>query len=90
VQDDSFEGVDSLVVCPFTSDGTEAPLFRLPVEPNPDNGLRAVGRLMVDKITAVPKSKMGQRIGWLNAADVARLNRSILVFLGLAASSRAR
>jgi mRNA interferase MazF len=45
---------------------------------------------MVDKITAVPKSKMGQRIGSLNAADVARLNRSILVFLGLAASSRAR
>ena len=30
VQDDSFEGVDSLVVCPFTSDTTEAPLFRLP------------------------------------------------------------
>jgi mRNA interferase MazF len=70
--------------------GAEAPLFRLPVEPNPGNGLRAVRRLMVDKITAVPKSKMDQRIGSLNAADVARLNRSILVFLGLAASSRAR
>ena len=34
-QDDSFEGLDSLVVCPFTSDTTEAPFFRLPVEPNP-------------------------------------------------------
>jgi hypothetical protein len=33
---------------------------------------------------------MGQRIGSLEAADIVRLNRSILVFLGLAASSRAR
>ena len=90
VQDDSFEGVDSLVVCPFTSDPTEAPLFRLPVEPNPGNGLLAARRLMVDKITAVPESKMGQRIGSLDAADLVRLNRSILVFLGLAAASRAR
>ena len=90
VQDDSFEGVDLLVVCPFTSDTTEAPLFRLPVEPNPGNGLRAACRLMVDKVTPVPKSKMGRRIGSLDAADIIRLNRSILVFLGLAASSRAR
>ena len=90
VQDDSFESVDSLVVCPFTSDATEAPLFRLAVEPNPGNGLRAACRLMVDKITAVPKPKMGQRIGSLDAADVVRLNRSILVFLGLAVSPRTK
>lgn len=90
VQDDSFESLDSLIVCPFTSDPTGAPLFRLPVEPDARNGLRAVCRLMVDKITAVPKSKMGQRIGSLDAADIVRLNRSMLVFLGLAASSRAK
>jgi mRNA interferase MazF len=89
-QDDSFEGVDSLVLCPFTRDATEAPLFRLPVEPNPGNGLRAECRLMVDKITAVPKSKIGQRIGSLDAVDIVRLNRSMLVFLGLAASPRAK
>ena len=50
--------------------------------------LRAARRLMVDKITAVPKSEMGQRMGSLDAADIVRLNRSILVFLGLAASFR--
>jgi mRNA interferase MazF len=90
VQDDRFEGLDSLVVCPFTSDTTEAPLFRLPVEPDARNGLQAICRLMVDKITAVPKSKMGQKIGLLDAADMVRLNRSMLVFLGLATSSRAK
>ncbi len=90
VQEDSFEDVDSLVVCPFTSNTTEAPLFRLPIEPNPANGLRAACCLMVDKLTAVPKLKMGRRVGSLDAADIIRLNRSILVFLGLAASSRVR
>ncbi len=90
VQDDSFEGLDLLVVCPFTSDTTEAPLFRLPVEPDARNGLRATCRVMVDKITAVPKSKIGQRIGSLNAGDLVRLNRLMLVFLGLAVSSRVK
>ncbi len=30
VQDDSFDGTDSITVCAFTSDATDAPLFRLP------------------------------------------------------------
>ncbi|WP_342629772.1 type II toxin-antitoxin system PemK/MazF family toxin [Nguyenibacter vanlangensis] len=90
VQDDSFDGTDSNTVCAFTSDPTEAPLFRLPVEPNPRNGLRAVSRLMVDKITTVPKSKVGAYVGRLDDADLVRLNQAILVFLGLAVSPRGR
>jgi mRNA interferase MazF len=39
---------------------------------------------MVDKVTTVPKSRLGQRIGQLSNADLLRLNRSLLVFLGLA------
>jgi mRNA-degrading endonuclease toxin of MazEF toxin-antitoxin module len=44
VQDDSFDATDSITVCAFTSDETEAPLFRLPVEPNHRNGLIATSR----------------------------------------------
>ena len=43
-------------------------------------------RLLVDKITAVPKSKLGKRIGLLDDRDIARLNQAILVFLGLTVS----
>ena len=88
VQDDSFDATDSITVCAFTSDETDAPLFRLPVQPNERNGLRAVCRLMVDKITTVPKSKIGARIGRLEDEDILRLNQAVLVFLGLASSSR--
>lgn len=90
VQDDSFDGTDSITVCAFTSDATEAPLFRLPVEPNERNGLHLPSRLMVDKITTVPKSKMGGQVGRLDDEDIVRLNQAIMVFLGLAVSPRAK
>ena len=88
VQDDSFDATDSITVCAFTTDPTEAPLFRLLVEPNERNGLRSPSRLMVDKITTVPKSKVGERIGRLDDENMVRLNQAVMVFLGLAVSPR--
>lgn len=84
VQDDRFAATASVTVCPFTSDPTDAPLLRLAVEPTQTNGLITRSRLMVDKITTVPKEKLGRRIGRLGDDDVVRLNRAILIFLGLA------
>ena len=88
VQDDSFSAADSITLCAFTTDKTDAPLFRLKIEPNERNGLRAPCRLMVDKITTVPKSKIGERVGRLDDEDVLRLNQAMLVFLGLADSPK--
>jgi mRNA interferase MazF len=90
VQDDSFDATDSITICAFTTDGTDAPLFRLPVEPSERNGLFSPSRLMVDKITTVPKSKIGSHIGHLDDEDILRLNQAILVFLGLAVSPRTK
>jgi mRNA interferase MazF len=86
LQDDSFDGTESITICAFTTDDTDAPLFRLPVEPNERNGLRIPCHLMVDKVTTVPKSKVGAHIGRLDDEDILRLNRAVLVFLGLATS----
>src|SRR5580658_9219186 len=90
VQDDNFDGTESITVCAFTTSETEAPLFRLAVEQNERNGLRAACRLMVDKITTVPKTKLGARVGRLDDEDLLRLNQAVLVFLGLAVSPRAK
>jgi mRNA interferase MazF len=84
VQDDRFATVDSITLCIFTTDATEAALFRLPIEPTAGNGLKKVSRLMADKILTVPRAKLGQRLGRLGDEDMVRLNRAILVFLGLA------
>ena len=83
VQDDRFDGTASITVCVFTTDETDAPLFRLPVTPRAENGLRNVSRLMVDKLTTVHKSRLGKQLGRLDDADMARLNQAILIFLGL-------
>jgi mRNA interferase MazF len=88
VQDDSFDATDSITICALTTDETEAPLFRLVVQPTDRNGLRLACRIMVDKITTVPKSKVGARAGRLDDEDILRLNQAMLVFLGLAASPR--
>jgi mRNA-degrading endonuclease toxin of MazEF toxin-antitoxin module len=53
LQDDRFDGTASITICAFTTDPTDAPLFRLPVVPSDGNGLRVSCRLMVDKITTV-------------------------------------
>jgi mRNA interferase MazF len=90
VQDNSFDATDSITICAFTSDGAEAPLFRLVVKPNERNGLRTTSRLMVDKITTVPKSKIGGQIGRLDDEDIVRLNQAMLVFLGMAVSPRVK
>lgn len=84
IQDDHFD-TDSVTVCPFTSDPTDAPLFRLHVEPNPTNGMTTGSRLMVDKITTVRRTKLRERVGVLDDVDVVRLNRAMVVFLGIAA-----
>jgi mRNA interferase MazF len=84
VQDDAFAERDSVTVCLMTTDPTDLPAFRIPVEPTADNGLRAASQLMVDKVTTVQRSRLGQRIGCLADDALLRLNRSLLVFLGLA------
>ena len=84
VQDDDFDATRSVTICALTTDPAEAPLFRLRVEPSTENGLHNASSLMVDKLTTVPREKLGSRIGRLTDEDVVRLNRAMLVFLGLA------
>jgi mRNA interferase MazF len=83
VQDDHFDATASITICVLTTDPTEAPLFRLPVEPDALNGLDRASSLMVDKLTTVPRTSLGERIGRLADEDAVRLDRGIVVFLGL-------
>jgi mRNA interferase MazF len=87
VPDDRFDATASVTVCAFTTDPTDAPLLRLPVELSERNGLRAPCRLMVDKITTVPRTRLGSRLGRLDDAEMLRLNRAMVVLLGLAGTT---
>lgn len=86
LQDDAFDATASVTICPFTTHAVDAPLIRLPIEPSERNGLRASSQLMIDKITTVSKKKLESRVGRLSDEDLVRVNRAVVVFLGLAGS----
>jgi len=88
--DDAFDATASIAVCLLTTDPTEAPLFRLVLEPDDQNGLKAPSRIMVDKVVTVAKDRLGSRIGRMSDSVSLRLNQALAVFLGLAMSPRAR
>ena len=84
IQDDAFDSTASVTVCPLTTDIVDAPLLRIHLEPDSANGLSMPSRIMVDKVTTMPKAKLGERIGRLSDTDMVALSRSLFVFLGLA------
>ena len=84
VQDDHFDATASVTVCAFTTDPIDAPLFRVLIDADEVTGIREPSRLMVDKITTIPRSKLGERIGQLRDDDLVRLSRALVVVLGLA------
>src|SRR5215469_6635947 len=83
VQDDRFEALGSAIVCPLTTDPTDAPTVRPSVDPDEQNGLRERCGFMVDKLTAVPRIRLGHRVGRLSTRSMASLNSAIAVVLGL-------
>ena len=73
----------SVVICPMTSELAEAD-FRIAIEPGPATGLRVCSQVMADKPVTVRRERIGQRIGQLGAAEMARLNMALALVMGLA------
>jgi mRNA interferase MazF len=84
VQHDRFDAVGSIVVCGISTEVLDVPSYRVTVEPSDLNGLRQSSSVMLDKIAAVPRAKLGRRIGVLEPAHMTRLDEALLIFLGLA------
>jgi mRNA interferase MazF len=84
IQDDRFDATSSVMVCPLTSDPIEIPLLRIPLSPSDSNGLAEPSSIMLDKVTTMPRSKLGERIGRVSDAEMLALSRRLVVFLGLA------
>ena len=84
VQSDLFSNHATVTVLPVISTVADAPLFRLPVDPSSDNGLRAKSFVMVDKTMSIRTEKLGAAFGRLGRADMIRVNRALALFLGIA------
>jgi mRNA interferase MazF len=82
--DDRFDATDSITICPVTSDPTEIPLLRIPLADEQTSGLPQPSSIMVDKVTTLPRSKLGEHIGTVSDTTILALSRALIVFLGLA------
>ncbi|HYD69121.1 type II toxin-antitoxin system PemK/MazF family toxin [Azospirillum sp.] len=74
----------SLILAPITTDLRDLPGFRIRVPPSEENGLREVSEIMIDKPLTVPRANVQQRIGRIDAETLGKLNRALMIVLGLA------
>jgi mRNA interferase MazF len=84
IQSDLFEELPSVTLCLVTSELRAAPIFRVTVDPSPDNGLRRVSQVQVDKVLTVARDRIGSTIGRLDDETMLKVNRSLAVVLGIA------
>lgn len=73
----------SCLLAPLTTELIGLSTYRVTVAPIPGTGLAELSEIMVDKIAAVPRVRIGQTIGVLPAALVIELDRAIAVVLGI-------
>ncbi len=76
-------GISSILICLITSHLTDAPLFRIRLEPADANGLRKPSDIMTDKVLAVSRERIDRTIGSLDSTTLVRLNRTLAFVMGL-------
>ena len=85
VQTDAFPQTHaSVVVCQMTSELSDAPDFRVTIDPSETNGLRARSQIMADKPVTIRRERVGRIIGSLSTEDIGRLNIALAFVMGLA------
>ncbi|MGH6779401.1 MAG: type II toxin-antitoxin system PemK/MazF family toxin [Bradyrhizobium sp.] len=78
----------SVLVCPMSSDVSEAHHLRPVVPPTARNGLRLPSQIMTDKINSLRRDRVRRVLGSLDEGTIEKLDGALLVVLGLARSPR--
>lgn len=82
IQSDLLTELESVMLCPITSDLKNA-AFRVTLEPNPANGLRALSQVMTDKISTLPRAKVSAAFGRLDDERMKAVDRALLLVVGV-------
>ncbi|THK37677.1 type II toxin-antitoxin system PemK/MazF family toxin [Ensifer sp. MPMI2T] len=84
IQSDIFLATDGVLVLPLTTTLHPMPIYRIDVEPSPENGLRERSQIMLDRLGHIRREKIGDVIGQLDPQTMQQLERLLAVFLGIA------
>lgn len=84
IQSDLFNATHATVtVMLISGELVNAPLFRINLAPDADNGLSKASQIQVDKIMTVRREKIGASIGRLDELTMLQVNRALVVWAGL-------
>ena len=83
IQTDMSE-TETVVVLLLSSTLIRAPHLRIDVVPTAGNGLREPSQIMIEKVTAVHRRKIGEVFGTLESDTLLAATRSLAVLVGLA------
>ena len=81
VQSDLLADLESVVICPVTSELRDA-AFRVTIEPSPANGLQKLSQVMVDKISTLPRARISEPFGRLDDERMRAISRALLLVVG--------
>ncbi len=84
IQSDQFDETGTITVLLVSGTLVDAPLIRIPIEPNPENGLMIGSQIMVDKAMSVRRDKIGSTIGRLSAEQMLGVTRALALFFAIA------
>ena len=84
VQANAFDNLQSVVICPLTSDMLEPRKIRIRIEPNPRNGLRKPSYIMIDKVSTIPRTRCREVIGAVDERTLELVAANLSLLLGLA------
>ncbi|MEY2900875.1 MAG: hypothetical protein RL247_1041 [Actinomycetota bacterium] len=87
VQDSAYDTLTSVVVCPLSTSSPVADPLRIGLTPSPLNGLEEACAVMVDRVSAVPRTKLGVRIGEVDQKMLVAITRGLASLIGLGSSN---
>ena len=74
----------SVVICQLTSVSSDAPDFRVTIDPSAGNGLRVRSQVMAEKPVTVRRERIGRQVGHLDEQDMVRVKVALALVVGLA------
>ncbi|WP_208442579.1 type II toxin-antitoxin system PemK/MazF family toxin, partial [Bartonella raoultii] len=83
IQANQFSEHTSVTILPITSTLVAAPLLRITIQPDTQNGLKKTSQVMIDKIMTVRGEKVSPAFGSIHTDKMVEIERCLAVFLGI-------
>lgn len=82
IQSVAFDDFDSLTVIPMTTVELQS-VFRIKIAPSQNNNLDRTGFVMIDKLTTIKKTGLGEYIGCIDDEYIDEIESALLKFIGI-------